>query len=110
MNDSLTYNVAVKRNLSISSTVKTAKGSACQNWTQTLSYTYQGAINADGLIQSLSQNTIGTDESWSAGKLNYSRNIQYPFSLNFTLAAVYITRKQVRSKENETYKTQRDNS
>lgn len=94
MNDSLSYNVAVTREISIGATVKSAAGSARKTWKQSLSYKYAGAVNADGLVQSLSQISSGTDESLSAGKSVYTRNIDYPLFLNATAAGVYVNRTQ----------------
>ena len=77
-NQTLTYNTAVMRDISITSTVKTSSGSRPATWTQQLSYSSFNSLTSQGFVQSTSQNTTGTDTSSSG----YSTTYNYPITVN----------------------------
>lgn len=77
-NETLTYNIAVSRQISISSTVKTSNGSRLATWTQRLSYTNFNGVTDQGFVQLTEQNTTGTDKSTSG----YSNIYSYPLTVN----------------------------
>ncbi len=77
-NETLTYNTAVSRGISISSTVKTFNGSRLATWTQKLSYTNFNGLTSQGFVQLTSQNTTGTDASSSG----YTNTYSYPLTVN----------------------------
>lgn len=77
-NEKLTYNTAVSRGISISSTVKTFNGSRLATWTQKLSYTNFNGLTSQGFVQLTSQNTTGTDASSSG----YTNTYSYPLTVN----------------------------
>ncbi|MCJ1278899.1 hypothetical protein MMC21_006720 [Puttea exsequens] len=77
-NETLTYNTTVSRDIFISSTIKTVKGSRLATWTQQLSYSNFNSLTSGGLIQATSQNTTGTDTSTSG----YAKFYSYPIAVN----------------------------
>lgn len=77
-NETLTYNTAVSRGISISSTVKTSNGSRLATWTQKLFYTNFNGLTSQGFVQLTSQNTTGTDASSSG----YTNTYSYPLTVN----------------------------
>lgn len=77
-NETLTYNTAVSRDISISSTVKTSNGSRLATWTQKLTYANFNGLTDQGFVQLTSQNTSGTDTSSSG----YSNIYSYPLTVN----------------------------
>lgn len=77
-NDTLVYNTAASRYLSISSTITTSTGSSAVSWVQQLSYTNYGALTAQGLVQVTDQNTTGIDTSSSG----YANGYSYPIDVN----------------------------
>lgn len=81
-NDTLTYDTAVQRMLSITSDVKSAnKSRAAPSWNQTLSYSNKGIFTNQGVTQYTKQNTSGVDIGTSGP---YSRAIGYPITVNST--------------------------
>lgn len=84
-NDTLMYNTAVTRMISISSTVTTSSGSRPASWTQHLSYTNFNSLTDQGFIQFTSQNTSGSDLSRSG----YVNTYFYPLTVNssFSISA-----------------------
>jgi len=79
-NETLTYSVDVKRQLSISSYVRTASSSFSASWMQNLAYSNDGELTAYGNNGVNVQSTTGTDAA-SAG---YLRQISYPITVNST--------------------------
>lgn len=77
-NKTLTYDTAVTRDLSVSSTVITSSGSSKIYWTQHLSYSSSNALLDHGSIQETLQNTEGSDSSSSGYKNTY----KYPLNVN----------------------------
>jgi len=77
-NQTLTYNVNVSRQLSISSHIKTASGNTLAVWRQNLHYSNYDDLSNYGYVQLTIQDTNGVDLS-SAG---YARQIDYPIWLN----------------------------
>lgn len=77
-NETLTYNTAVSRDISISSTVKSSNGSRLATWTQKLLYTNYNSLTSQGFIQYTSQTTTGTDTSSSS----YTNSYSYPLTVN----------------------------
>ena len=75
--ETLTYNVAVTRQISITSTIKTPTSSQKKSWTQTLSYSNFNQLTQQGLVQQTIQNTTGSDLSSS----NYANTYTYPLSV-----------------------------
>lgn len=82
-NETLTYNVDVKRQLSISSFVRTASSSFQASWQQNLAYTNYGDLTDYGNFEVNEQSTTGTD----AASTGYQRQIRYPIFVNET----YVT-------------------
>lgn len=77
-NQTLTYNTAVTRSISISSTVKTSNGTRLATWTQQLFYFNFNSLTSQGFVQYTSQNTTGSDTSSSG----YSNVYSYPITVN----------------------------
>ncbi|KAI9740531.1 MAG: hypothetical protein M1834_005112 [Cirrosporium novae-zelandiae] len=79
-NTSITYDVEVTREISISSTIKTSAGNETVYWTQKLSFLNSGVLVDEGEVQWNTQSTNGTDASASG----YSRVYAYPQFINST--------------------------
>jgi len=79
-NETLAYSVEVKRQLSISSYVRTASGSFTACWMQNLAYSNDGNLAAYGNNGMNIQSTTGTD----AASTGYSKQISYPITINST--------------------------
>ena len=77
-NETLTYNTAVTRDISITSTVKTSSGSGKASWTQSLSYANFNSLTDQGFVQLTIQNTTGSDISSSG----YANTYSYPLNVN----------------------------
>lgn len=77
-NDTLTYNTAVTRDISITSTVKTSTGSQKASWTQRLFYSNFNSLTDQGFVQLTIQNTTGSDLSSSG----YANTYSYPLTVN----------------------------
>lgn len=82
-NQTLTYDTAVRRNISVTSTVVTSSGSSEKYWHQHLSYFSSNALLDHGSTQQTNQNTAGSDHSSSGYKNTY----QYPLDVNSTFSA-----------------------
>ncbi|MCJ1251956.1 hypothetical protein MMC30_009194 [Trapelia coarctata] len=76
-NETLTYSLSVSRQLSITSTIHTSSGSQAVSWIQDLTYSNFNALTAQGLTQTTTQSTKGSDHS-SSGYLN---TYNYPISV-----------------------------
>ncbi|KAG0652101.1 PNGase A large chain [Hyphodiscus hymeniophilus] len=81
-NETLSYTTNVKRQLSISSEVKSQRGSKLQTWTQSLTATNYGLYTGYGATQENLQSTVGTDES--SGGVSYKTSYSYPLYANTT--------------------------
>ena len=79
-NETLSYTTNVKRELSISSEVKTQRGTKRETWTQSLTATNYGLYTDYGAVQQNNQSTIGTDQS--AGAVFYKASYSYPLYAN----------------------------
>lgn len=79
-NETLTYSVDVKRQISISSYVRTASGNFSTSWMQNLAYSNDGDLAAYGNDGLNVQSTTGTD----AASTGYLRQISYPITVNST--------------------------
>lgn len=77
-NESLTYNTAVNRDISITATVKTSTGSRQASWTQSLAYSNFNSLTDQGFVQLTEQTTTGADSS----SLGYLNNYSYPLDVN----------------------------
>ena len=77
-NETLAYNTAVSRDISISSTIKTSAGSQAVSWTQSLAYTNFNGLTDQGFVQLTEQNTTGSDSSSSG----YANTYSYPLTVN----------------------------
>lgn len=77
-NMSLSYTVKVNRDLSVSSTVYTSKGRQQAVWQQRLQYTNEDYLTDYGNNQLTIQDSTGYDYSSN----QYSRQINYPITLN----------------------------
>ena len=77
-NETLTYDTAVTRDISITSTVKTSNGSRKESWTQSLSYSNFNSLTDQGFVQLTIQNTTGSDLSSSG----YANTYSYPLTVN----------------------------
>ena len=77
-NETLTYNTAVSREISITSTIKTSSGSQKASWTQSLSYSNFNSLTDQGFVQLTIQNTTGSDLSSSG----YANTYEYPIDVN----------------------------
>ena len=82
VNETLTYDIQVNRQLSISSEIRTSDGWHFAQWTHSLSYDNQGYIWNRGQNQITHQNTKGAELS-SGG---YSRRYSYPLVVNSSFA------------------------
>lgn len=97
-NETLEYTTNVKREISISTLIKTQKGTQLSSWTQSLSVTNYGLYTDFGAVQQNNQTTRGVDQS--AGGTFYKSTYTYPLyaittflvqpSGNFTLDAEVI--------------------
>lgn len=83
-NDTLTYDTAVTRDITVSSTIITSTGSRKAYWTQHLSYSSSNALLDRGSRQETHQTTAGSDSSSSGYKntYNYPLNVNSSFSAN----------------------------
>lgn len=82
-NKTLKYDTAVKRKISISSTITTSCGSRHVYWTQHLSYSSSNALLDQGSTQETHQNTAGSDSSSSGYKHKY----KYPLDVDSSFSA-----------------------
>ena len=82
-NETLTYNTAVTRDISISSTIKTSTGSRPVSWTQSLLYKNFNSLTDQGFVQYTIQNTSGSDTSSSG----YSNTYNYPLTVNSSFSS-----------------------
>jgi len=80
VNETLTYSVDVKRQLSITSHIHTASSSFTATWMQNLAYSNDGDLTAYGNNGLNVQSTTGTD----AASTGYSRQFSYPITVNST--------------------------
>ena len=79
-NETLSYTTNVKRELSISSLVKSQKGTSLETWTQSLTATNYGLYTDYGAVQQNNQSTIGTDQT--TGYVPYKTSYSYPLYAN----------------------------
>ena len=77
-NQTLTYNTAVTRQISITSNIQSSKGSRISTWTQALSYENFNGLTDQGFVQYTQQNTTGSDQSASG----YTNTYNYPLTVN----------------------------
>ena len=77
-NETLTYNTAVTREISITSTIKTSSGSQKASWNQSLFYSNFNSLTDQGFVQLTIQNTTGSDLSSSG----YANTYEYPIDVN----------------------------
>ena len=77
-NQTLTYNAAVTRQISITSNIQSSKGSRISTWTQALSYENFNGLTDQGFVQYTQQNTTGSDQSASG----YTNTYNYPLTVN----------------------------
>ncbi|KAK1982280.1 peptide N-acetyl-beta-D-glucosaminyl asparaginase amidase A-domain-containing protein [Colletotrichum cereale] len=82
-NSSLEYTVKVKRNFSITSQVKTQKGSGTATWSQSLAYSNVGGLYANGYGAINTFSTTGKEASSSPG-WGYETTFSYPLYCNTT--------------------------
>ena len=82
-NQTLTYDTAVTRFLSISSTVNSSQGSQLVEWNQTLVYINHNALTDQGLTQTTTQNTTGID---AANPVGYANIYSYPLFVDSSFA------------------------
>ncbi|KAI1388671.1 peptide N-acetyl-beta-D-glucosaminyl asparaginase amidase A-domain-containing protein [Hypoxylon trugodes] len=86
-NETLDYTIAVTRTLSISSYVKTQKGEGTATWTQSLSYSNNGGLSAQGYDNINTFGIAGADAATGAGlDISYSSSYSYPLFCNSTSA------------------------
>lgn len=85
-NDTLTYNTAVTRYISITAIVTNSSGSRKVSWTQSLSYSNFNFLTEQGFVQLTIQNTTGSDLSSSgyANTYNYPLDVNSSFSVDAT--------------------------
>lgn len=76
-NETLTYSLSASRQISITSTIHTSFGPQSASWVQDLTYNNFNALTAQGLTQTTTQTTKGSDHS-SSGYLN---TYSYPLSV-----------------------------
>jgi len=76
-NETLTYSLSASRQISITSTIHTSSGPQSASWVQDLTYNNFNALTAQGLTQTTTQTTNGSDHS-SSGYLN---TYSYPLSV-----------------------------
>ncbi|RDL38107.1 Uncharacterized protein BP5553_05540 [Venustampulla echinocandica] len=81
-NETLKYTTDVKRELSISSQVKTQNGTNLVTWTQSLSVKNYGLYTAFGAVQQNNQTTTGVDQS--TGGVYFKSSYSYPLYANTT--------------------------
>jgi hypothetical protein len=82
INQTLTYSTVVSRSLSVSSIIKSQKGTTSSTWTQSLSYSNNGSFTDQGNTQINDFLTNGSDTS--VGPYPYSRSYNYPLYANTT--------------------------
>lgn len=76
-NETLTYSLSATRQLSIKSTIHTSSGPQIASWVQDLTYENYNALTAQGLTQTTTQSTNGSDHSFSG----YVNTYGYPLSV-----------------------------
>ncbi|KAI6367218.1 hypothetical protein MCOR25_004956 [Pyricularia grisea] len=81
-NRTLTYNVAVKRDFTVKSTVKTQKSSFQSSWRQRLSYDNKNNVTNYGLNQVTKFGILGSDNAYSDEKTIYGQDYDYPLSVD----------------------------
>ncbi|KAI0490300.1 peptide N-acetyl-beta-D-glucosaminyl asparaginase amidase A-domain-containing protein [Xylaria cf. heliscus] len=82
-NETLTYNLAVLRNLSITSHVKTQKSEGTVKWSQSLSYSNIGGVSAYG-NNNLNTFSISGADTATGPSTHYSTSYTYPLFANST--------------------------
>jgi len=83
-NQSLEYNLAVTRSLSISSYVKTQKTDGPATWSQSLSYSNIGGVYNYGNDNLNTFAISGADAATRPGLISYSKSYAYPLFANST--------------------------
>ncbi|KAI0205316.1 peptide N-acetyl-beta-D-glucosaminyl asparaginase amidase A-domain-containing protein [Astrocystis sublimbata] len=82
-NETLEYNLAVSRSLTITSHVKTQKGEGPVTWTQLLSYSNIGGISSFG-NNNLNNFSISGADAVTGPNTNYSTSYAFPLFANST--------------------------
>lgn len=83
-NDTLRYTTSVTRQLSVSGSITTSRGTRSVSWTQTLSHTDDGTLSDNGGTQLNTITTQGTDASTYPEGSGFSSTYSYPLSANVT--------------------------
>ncbi|KAI0843521.1 peptide N-acetyl-beta-D-glucosaminyl asparaginase amidase A-domain-containing protein [Hypoxylon sp. FL0890] len=82
-NETLDYTLAVTRTLSVSSYVKTQNGEGTATWSQSLSYSNNGGVYAQGFDNINTFGIAGADAATGAGLgFSYSASYSYPLYCN----------------------------
>lgn len=81
-NDTLTYTTSVKRQLRVSGSITTSKGSQAVSWTQDLSHTDNGTVTNGGNSQVNNITTQGTDTSTGVTDGGFSSQYSFPLLSN----------------------------
>ena len=82
-NQTLVYDTVVARFLSISSTIRTSRGTQLASWNQSLVYTNHNALTDQGSTQVTNQNTTGFD---AASPIGYGNIYSYPLIVDSSFA------------------------
>lgn len=83
-NDTLTYTTSVKRQLRVSGSITTSKGSQAVSWTQDLSHTDNGTLTNGGNSQFNNITTQGTDTCAGVTGGGFSSQYSFPLVSNIT--------------------------
>lgn len=82
-NQTLIYDTTVARSLSISSIIRTSRGTQLTSWNQSLVYTNHNALTDQGFTQVTNQNTTGFD---AASPIGYGIIYSYPLIVDSSFA------------------------
>lgn len=84
-NQTLTYNVAVKRDFTVKARVKTQKSSFESAWRQRLSYDNKNNVTNYGQDQVTRFGVLGSDTAFSDQKTIYGQDYNYPLAVDMRI-------------------------
>lgn len=85
-NQTLKYDVAVKRSFIVTSTVKTQKSTFQSEWQQVLTYDNKNNVTNYGRAQVTEFNLVGSDSASSNGRTVYGQDYSYPLTVDMRVS------------------------
>lgn len=106
-NETLKYEIQVKRYMYLESIVNTSKGFRSASWQQSLNFSNIGSFTSKGNVQIINQQTTGTGNSSSgySSKFSYPMSVRSAYALDAASGNLLINGTMDRSKNVETFGT-----